>query len=156
MEAAWYEYCSKWDNQTPSRAISQFHANLFHDVVRCLSVVVIDTIRTQSKDRKQYAQLRKFHMIRFFHSLKPRNLEDLAILLVCFEFFVDNLDCNPSLQWTNMVGTHGTELVQNVQLKCLKLEHLNLAELCPVRVHFGSKHSFTSEEWILHRVRVFS
>jgi hypothetical protein len=61
VESTWHQYCSKFDEQTPSRAVAKFHAKLFRDLVSCLSRITYLILKNPTESLT-HVELRKVHV----------------------------------------------------------------------------------------------
>jgi hypothetical protein len=73
VKSAWYQYCSKFDEQAPSRAVAKFHAKLFHDLVSCLGWMAY-RILEEPTESLIYVELRKIHMAKLCYYFHPSGL----------------------------------------------------------------------------------
>jgi hypothetical protein len=80
VESSWRRYYSKFDDRPPSRAITKFYANLFSDVVLCLSSMMQYMLKSRTES-PVYAQLYKVHMIKLSYYL---HVEEMAPLVDAF------------------------------------------------------------------------
>jgi hypothetical protein len=77
VESSWHRYCSKFDDRPPSRAITKFYANLFSDVVLCLSSMMQYMLKSRAES-PVYTQLCKVHMIKLSYYLQ---VEEMALVV---------------------------------------------------------------------------
>jgi hypothetical protein len=73
VESTWHRYCSKFDEQTPSRAVAKFHAKLFRDLAFCLGPVACHILKKPAESLV-YVELRKVHMAKLCYYFHPGNL----------------------------------------------------------------------------------
>jgi hypothetical protein len=73
VESTWHQYCSKFDDKTPSRAVSEFHAKLFRELVSCLGPVAYRILQ-EPAGSLVYMELRKVHMAKLCYRFDSRDL----------------------------------------------------------------------------------
>jgi hypothetical protein len=81
VEAAWHQCCSKWDDRSPSRAITRFYANLFPDVVFCISSMIQYRFKRHA-DSRIYAQLYDVNMIKLSYYMDGGDVAGVVDALV--------------------------------------------------------------------------
>jgi hypothetical protein len=69
VEAAWHQYCLKWDDK-PSKTMTKFHGNLFRGVVSFSHFIDL----CLSSESLVYEELRKLHMIKLSYYFDAADL----------------------------------------------------------------------------------
>jgi hypothetical protein len=88
VESAWHEYCLKRDRtETKTTAITEFHAELYRELVHCLNQLVIDNMMELGEPLIE-KHLRKFNFIKLCYYLNSADFWDFALglLVRCLYF----------------------------------------------------------------------
>ncbi|EKM78977.1 hypothetical protein AGABI1DRAFT_107397 [Agaricus bisporus var. burnettii JB137-S8] len=136
VKLAWYQYCSKLDDKSPSRGINQFYTNLFHGTVRHLARAMFDFLHIPM-ETPPYAFLQKVHMRKLCYLLEAKDVT----------YFADSVADISHQSWH--VG-----LLREVQLKDLEFGHLDWKEMSPAYADYEKKGTFSLEAWTIHRLEV--
>jgi hypothetical protein len=93
VESTWHQYCSTFDEQTPSRAVEKFHAKLFRELVYCLGLVAYRILQ-EPAESLVYVELRKVHMAKLCYYFDSGGLIYFVTTLVNYPLI---LHLNPEL-----------------------------------------------------------
>ncbi|XP_006458931.1 hypothetical protein AGABI2DRAFT_177064 [Agaricus bisporus var. bisporus H97] len=137
VKAMWYLYCSKSQEQTPSRAIKAFYTDLFHDIIPLLTRVVMDNLQEPEGFPFVYESLRKVRM---------------RMLCYFFEGWDVNHFVNDLMGVSPDSEGHRIGLLREVRLRDLEFGDLDWKEMSPAYSQYKDGERF-DKAFKIHRPR---